>query len=99
MPLLKNDFNLGKCGFKLIQYMAMGKPTISTPFEANKKIDRAGINFFAETNLDWANCFREVQKQLLTIDYRHNREVIELYYDAKTNEATYRSLFEKQFNA
>ena len=99
MPLLKSNFNLGKCGFKLIQYMAMGKPTISTPFEANKKIDRAGINFFAENQCDWVNCFREVNKQLSTKDYRDNREVIEHYYDANINEATYRTLFEKQFNA
>ena len=40
MPLEDNLFNRGKCGFKLIQYMAMGKPTISSPLETNIKINK-----------------------------------------------------------
>lgn len=95
MPLYVNDFNKGKCGFKLIQYMAMGKPTISTPLEANKKIDRARINFFAETAEEWIACFKEVEKQIINTDYAINRGVIEQYYNAKLNEVIYREIFEK----
>ena len=56
MPLYDDLFNRGKCGFKLIQYMAMGKPTISSPLVANVKIDRGNGNLFAVSENDWVNC-------------------------------------------
>ncbi len=53
MPLDNNNFNKGKCGFKLIQYMAMGIPTVSYPFAANLKIDNDNGNLFASNELEW----------------------------------------------
>ena len=57
MPLSDEPFNRGKCGFKLIQYMACGLPTISTPMEANVKINRDGNNLFATTPEEWLALF------------------------------------------
>jgi glycosyltransferase involved in cell wall biosynthesis len=53
MPLEDDEWSNGKCGFKLIQYMAAGKPTISTPLEANLKIDNENGNLFALTADEW----------------------------------------------
>jgi glycosyltransferase involved in cell wall biosynthesis len=53
MPLVDDAWSNGKCGFKLIQYMAAGKPTISTPLQANKKIDDGIGNLFATSSTEW----------------------------------------------
>lgn len=44
MPLADTPFNRGKCGFKLIQYMARGIPAIASPVGANKEIVQDGQN-------------------------------------------------------
>jgi len=38
MPLPDDDFTRGKCGLKLIQYMAAGLPVIGSPVGANREI-------------------------------------------------------------
>lgn len=53
MPLTDDKWSRGKCGFKLIQYMSYGKPTISTPLEANIKIDGSSGNLFASSEAEW----------------------------------------------
>jgi glycosyltransferase involved in cell wall biosynthesis len=44
MPLADTPYNRGKCGFKLIQYMARGMPTVATPIGANAEIVRDGAD-------------------------------------------------------
>ncbi len=66
MPLDNNDFNKGKCGFKLIQYMACGIPTVSTPLQANIKIDRNNGNLFATSTDEW---FAAFEKMILNKDW------------------------------
>lgn len=95
MPLLENPYNHGKCGFKLIQYMAMGKPTVASPMEANLKIDREGINFFASTPEEWLQRFRDVNELINEADYSRNRKVVEEFYNSKINEKEYRTIFGK----
>lgn len=46
MPLPDNEFERGKCGFKAIQYMAVGIPALVSPIGANKVIVDDGINGF-----------------------------------------------------
>lgn len=54
MPLEMDKWSEGKCGFKLIQYMALGIPSIASPVGVNKKIVTDGINgFLAITPEDW----------------------------------------------
>lgn len=55
MPLDDNLFNKGKCGFKLIQYMAFGLPTLSTPTTSNVDINKGNNNLFANSNDEWFN--------------------------------------------
>jgi len=54
MPLENNPWERGKCGYKLIQYMACGKPVIASPVGINIQIVESGINgYLAETARDW----------------------------------------------
>jgi len=54
MPLIDSPWERGKCGFKLIQYMASQKPVIASPVGVNKEIVKQAQNgFLAENNDDW----------------------------------------------
>lgn len=54
MPLPDNPWERGKCGFKLIQYMACGLPVVASPVGVNSQIVEHGVNgFLAETPEQW----------------------------------------------
>ena len=56
MPLRDTAYNRGKCGFKLIQYMARGIPVVATPIGANAEILRHGEEgFFARSDQGWVD--------------------------------------------
>lgn len=56
MPLSDDLWEKGKCGYKLIQYMACGKPVVATPVGVNKMIVRQGVNgFLANTEAEWCD--------------------------------------------
>ncbi|MCX5815295.1 MAG: glycosyltransferase family 4 protein [Proteobacteria bacterium] len=59
MPLPDNLWERGKCGYKLIQYMASGKPVVASPVGVNNVIVRRGVNgFLANTDSEWYNSLR-----------------------------------------
>lgn len=59
MPLDNTSWERGKCGFKLIQYMACGIPVIASPIEINAKIVNHRVNgFLAETLDGWKEYFK-----------------------------------------
>ncbi len=54
MPLTETPWERGKCGFKLIQYMACGIPTVGSPVGINKEIIQHGkTGFQALSSEDW----------------------------------------------
>lgn len=54
MPLPDNLWAWGKCGYKLIQYLASGVPVVASPVGLNLDIVRDGWNgYFASTQKDW----------------------------------------------
>jgi glycosyltransferase involved in cell wall biosynthesis len=54
MPLPDTPWERGKCGYKLIQYMACGKPVVASPVGVNQQIVNHGDNgFLAESAEQW----------------------------------------------
>ncbi|MGF1549990.1 MAG: glycosyltransferase family 4 protein [Sphingomonadaceae bacterium] len=59
MPLPDSPWERGKCGYKIIQYMASGLPVIASPVGANRDILRDGVSgFFAGDERGWAEILR-----------------------------------------
>ena len=61
MPLPDESWARGKCGFKLIQYMACGLPVIASPVGVNSEIVEHGINgFLASTQDEWIDALKRL---------------------------------------
>ena len=61
MPLSNSIWEKGKCGYKLIQYMACGIPVIASPIGINSKIIKNGINGFLAEDIDkWKQALRNL---------------------------------------
>lgn len=61
MPLADTPWERGKCGYKLIQYMACGKPVVASPVGVNRDIVEHGVNgFLAETPEEWTGALRRL---------------------------------------
>lgn len=54
MPIPDRPWERGKCGYKLIQYMASALPVVASPVGANREIVVSGeTGFLAETDDEW----------------------------------------------
>lgn len=54
-PLPDNDFTKGKCGLKVLQYMASGLPVVSSPVGVNQDMVSHGVSgFLANSQEDWS---------------------------------------------
>jgi glycosyltransferase involved in cell wall biosynthesis len=63
MPLPDEPWERGKCGYKLIQYMACSKPAVASPVGVNRHIIADGIDgFLAATPTQWVQTLRTLCK-------------------------------------
>jgi glycosyltransferase involved in cell wall biosynthesis len=54
MPLANDEFQKGKCGLKLLQYMAAGLPTVASPVGVNREIVQPGVTgYLASSTYEW----------------------------------------------
>jgi glycosyltransferase involved in cell wall biosynthesis len=64
MPLRDTPWERGKCGFKLIQYMATGLPVVASPVGINKRIVEQGADgFLAMTDEEWIHALRKLRDE------------------------------------
>jgi glycosyltransferase involved in cell wall biosynthesis len=83
MPLPDEPFERGKCGYKLIQYMACGKPVVASPVGVNKVIVNENRNgFLASTNDEWNEKLRILinNPELRYTMGKEGREIVEERY-------------------
>lgn len=98
MPLLKDAWSEGKCGFKLIQYMAMQIPAIASPVGVNAAIMQNGVEgILADTEQDWE---RAIEHLLLNADERKTmginaRKRIENNYSIASQKNKFLALFKE----
>jgi glycosyltransferase involved in cell wall biosynthesis len=56
MPLSDSPWEQGKCGYKLLQYMACGLPVVASPVGVNTQIVTEGVNGFLAANVaEWSS--------------------------------------------
>lgn len=57
MPLPDTPWTRGKCGYKLIQYMACSIPVVASPVGVNTEIvEHGGTGFLAGNREEWVKC-------------------------------------------
>jgi glycosyltransferase involved in cell wall biosynthesis len=74
MPLNDGKFEKGKCGYKLIQYMACGIPVVASGVGENHIIVDSGVNgFIANSNQEWFNFLEKlIKNKNLRYDFGQN---------------------------
>ena len=83
MPLPDTPWTRGKCGYKLIQYMACGLPVVASPVGVNTEIVEHGVNgFLAETQDEWRAAIRTLinNPELRMKMGREGRRKVEMRY-------------------
>ncbi len=96
MPLVDDQWAKGKCGFKALQYMALGIPALVSPVGVNTNIVDHGVNgFICHNPEDWLNY---LEMLLLDPERRKTmgkaaRQKIEDCYSVKANTDNFLRLF------
>lgn len=97
MPLKKDIWSEGKCGFKGLQYMALEIPTIMSPVGVNTTIVADGVNgFLAETSEQWYAALESLlldKKRRIQIGKAGKKRIDEAY-SVKANQNNYLKLFQ-----
>lgn len=96
MPLERDAWSEGKCGFKLIQYLACGIPALADPVGVNSEIIQEGVNgFICENDEEWMEKLALLIKDadLRTEFGRAGREGIVNNYSVQSQKEKFLKLF------
>ncbi len=100
MPLPDDEWSRGKCGFKLLQYMAVAKPVVASPIGVNTEIVEEGVNgYLARNDEQWIEKLSalienaEMRQQM----GREGRKKIETMYSTAAWKARYLDLFKETY--
>ncbi len=99
MPLPDDEWAKGKCGFKLIQYLALEIPAVASPVGVNTDIIQHGqTGFLARTTEEWAESLKKLlQNQSIRAEMgKKGRALIEKKYSVQSQVEAFQSLFSKR---
>lgn len=97
MPLEDDPWAKGKCGFKALQYMALGIPAMVSPVGVNTEIVTHGENgWVCASDADWEQTFRQVLSTPAVLPQyaQAARETVVNRYSVRSNADNFLSLFE-----
>lgn len=86
MPLADTDFTRGKCSYKMLQYMACGKPAVVSPVGTNNKIlAEKTVGLAANERQEWFNAFTLLKSDqyFYTVCSENGRKLVESNYSVK----------------
>lgn len=95
MPLKNDKWANGKCGFKALQYLSLGIPTVASNVGVNSKIVLNNINgYLCDNEKDWENnlCKLLSHKDLWKTFGEKGIEKVEQEYSVKSNTANFLAL-------
>ncbi|MDM8557668.1 glycosyltransferase family 4 protein [Candidatus Parabeggiatoa sp. HSG14] len=98
MPLIDEPFERGKCGLKLIQYMACSLPVIASPVGVNSDIVEHDKNgYLVSTAEEWKNALTTLQndKSLCLRMGKQGRKKVEAHYCLQVIAPRLTHLFQK----
>jgi glycosyltransferase involved in cell wall biosynthesis len=96
MPLTDDQWAKGKCGFKALQYMALGIPPLVSPVGVNTHIVQEGVNgFVCDTPNDWQTALEKLLQshELRTQLGQAARQTIEQRYSVVSNQNNFKLFF------
>ncbi|MGZ3886788.1 MAG: glycosyltransferase [Flavisolibacter sp.] len=95
MPLEADAWSEGKCGFKIIQYLALGIPAVASPVGVNTQIIDKNNGFLCREHDEWYQALSELLENasLRQEMGRNGRIKIVDQYSLQANEALFLDLF------
>lgn len=96
MPLYDDEWSKGKCGFKALQYMALGIPAVVSPVGVNKDIITEGKDgFCCSTEQEW---YRKLSDLIENYSLRESMgeaaiKKVQEKYSVQSNEQNFLNLF------
>ena len=97
MPLPDDKWSRGKCGFKVLQYMSLGIPSIASPVGVNTEIITNGVNgFLCTTPQEWYDTIEllVLDENLRTAIGAEGRKKMIENYSVSSNKEAFLSLFQ-----
>jgi hypothetical protein len=98
MPLPDDEWTRGKCSYKMLQYMACGKPAIVSPVGQNKIIlDKSNIGIGASSEGQWEKAFNDLKNDnaFYTYHSQKGRPFVEENYSCNKWAVTINNYFKR----
>ncbi len=96
MPLTEDSWAEGKCGFKALQYLALGIPAVISPVGVNRQIVETGVNgYLCTTQQEWYDALARLitDPPLRAAMGAAGRRKVEANFSVKSNQDNFLNLF------
>jgi glycosyltransferase involved in cell wall biosynthesis len=95
MPLEADRWSEGKCGFKIIQYLALGIPAVASPVGVNKNIVDEKNGFLCVSGGEWYKALSSLLSNAIVREEmgRAGREKVVKKYSLQASAALFLALF------